>query len=98
MNKVATCVILVHRPTGLTIRFDEERSQGANRYVARKRLAERWESIRRATALRERQAIERSKRQGRGRNRAAKENILKEKRRRAEIKRSRRLSRHAIDE
>lgn len=40
VNKVATCVILTHRPTGLSVRCEEERNQGLNRYRARQRLAD----------------------------------------------------------
>ncbi len=40
VNKVSTCVILVHRPTGLAVRCETERTQGLNRYRARQRLAD----------------------------------------------------------
>jgi len=40
VNKVSTCVILVHRPTGLAVRCETERTQGMNRYRARQRLAD----------------------------------------------------------
>lgn len=40
VNKVSTCVILTHRPTGLSVRCEEERTQGLNRYRARQRLAD----------------------------------------------------------
>jgi protein subunit release factor B len=40
VNKVSTCVILTHIPTGLAVRCEEERSQGLNRYRARQRLAD----------------------------------------------------------
>lgn len=40
VNKVSTCVVLVHRPTGLAVRCDSERTQGLNRYRARQRLAD----------------------------------------------------------
>lgn len=39
-NKTATCVVLKHRPSGITVRYDRERSQGLNRFFARRRLTE----------------------------------------------------------
>ena len=40
VNKTASCVYLKHVPTGLEIKMQRERSQGLNRYYARKRLCE----------------------------------------------------------
>ncbi|AQT69408.1 Peptide chain release factor 2 [Anaerohalosphaera lusitana] len=40
VNKVATCVILKHKPTGHIVKMGKERSQLLNRYYARKRLCE----------------------------------------------------------
>ena len=40
VNKSATCVYLLHRPTGLEVKMQSSRSQGLNRYQARKRLCE----------------------------------------------------------
>ena len=44
VNKSATCVYLKHRPTGLEVKMGKERSQGLNRYYARKRLCELLEN------------------------------------------------------
>ena len=46
VNKVSTCVVLVHRPTGTSVKCQQERSQGLNRYLARKLLADRIEAAR----------------------------------------------------
>ncbi len=40
VNKNATCVVLVHPPTGLKVKVQQGRSQMLNRYYARKRLCE----------------------------------------------------------
>ena len=40
VNKTASCVYLKHIPTGIEIKMQRERSQGLNRYYARKRLCE----------------------------------------------------------
>src|SRR6185295_1719889 len=44
VNKVATCVVLVHRPSGTAVKCQEARTQGMNRYWARQRLAEKLET------------------------------------------------------
>jgi protein subunit release factor B len=43
VNKTASCVYLTHKPTGLKVKMQKERSQGLNRYYARKRLCEMLE-------------------------------------------------------
>lgn len=90
VNKVATCVILTHQPSGLTVRCQEERSQGLNRFLARRRLADKMEERLLGEASRRRQAIEKIRRQKRKRSRRAKEKMLAEKHHRAEIKARRR--------
>ncbi len=40
VNKTATCVQLTHGPTGIEVKMQKARSQGLNRYYARKRLCE----------------------------------------------------------
>ena len=86
VNKVATCVVLVHRPSGLSVRCQEERFQGLNRFLARRRLADLMEERLLGIASRRRQAIEKLRRQKRKRSKRAKEKLLKLKRHRAAIK------------
>jgi peptide chain release factor len=40
LNRVATCVVLKHAPSGQHVKMQQARSQGLNRYYARKRLCE----------------------------------------------------------
>lgn len=40
VNRSATCVHLKHRPTGLDVKMQKERSQALNRFFARRRLCE----------------------------------------------------------
>lgn len=45
VNKVATCVVLVHRPTGVSVKCQKDRSQGMNRFFARRLLCEKLEGL-----------------------------------------------------
>lgn len=40
VNRSATCVQLKHEPTGLEVKMQKTRSQGLNRFYARRRLCE----------------------------------------------------------
>jgi peptide chain release factor len=44
VNKSSSCVYLKHVPSGLSVKIQESRSQGLNRYYARKRLCELLEN------------------------------------------------------
>lgn len=41
VNKSATCVHLLHQPTGLEVKCMRERSQSVNRFIARRELLEK---------------------------------------------------------
>src|ERR1041384_8224478 len=47
VNKVSSCVLLHHRPSGIRVRCQKERSQALNRYLARRLLLDKIESLRR---------------------------------------------------
>ena len=79
VNKVSTCVVLVHRPTGTSVKCQQERSQGLNRYLARKLLADRIEAARRGRQSQQQQDSERIRRQKRRRSRRAKNRMLADK-------------------
>ena len=80
VNKVATCVVLRHRPTGLMVKCQRERSQAQNRLIARDMLADKIEAAVRGRASAQRQEIERVRRQKRRRSRRAKQKMLADKR------------------
>lgn len=86
VNKVSTCVVLLHRPSGLSVRCQEERSQALNRFLARRRLADLVEEKLLGAASAKRREIEKIRRQKRRRSRRAKEKMLAEKRRRSDTK------------
>ena len=43
VNKVATCVMLLHQPTGVQVKCQETRQQGLNRFIARRLLLDKIE-------------------------------------------------------
>src|SRR5437660_11140501 len=43
VNKTSTCVMLVHRPTGVAVKCQETRQQGLNRFIARRLLLDKIE-------------------------------------------------------
>ncbi|MEE9238291.1 MAG: peptide chain release factor-like protein, partial [Thermodesulfobacteriota bacterium] len=43
VNKVATCVQLKHIPTGIIVKIQKDRSQGINRFLARRSLVSKIE-------------------------------------------------------
>ena len=86
VNKVSTCVILVHALSGLTVRCQEERTQGMNRYRARVRLLEKLEEKIKGAQSAKQQAIEKIRRQKRKRSKRAKEKLLADKHHRSSVK------------
>jgi protein subunit release factor B len=79
VNKTSSCVYLVHLPTGLSVKCQQERSQALNRFLARRLLLDRIERLRTGIISAERARVEKIRRQKRRRSRRAKEKILGEK-------------------
>ncbi len=86
VNKVATCVVLVHRPSGTMVKCQEERSQALNRYRARVLLTDRIERAILGKQSAEAERIAKVKRQKRRRSRRSKDKMLADKRVRGETK------------
>lgn len=92
VNKVATCVMLRHRPTGIQVKSQATRQQGLNRLHARKLLLDKIEAQLRSRAEAERARVEKARRQKRGRSRAAKQRMLADKSHHAAKKKFRRAA------
>ena len=89
VNKTSTCVYLKHVPTQIEVKCQKERSQGLNRYHARKILTDKIEEMIRGKESEEQQRIAKIRRQKRKRSKRAKEKMLEEKRKQSQKKASR---------
>lgn len=76
VNKTSSCVQLVHLPTGLSVKCQQERSQALNRFLARRLLLDRIERLQTGIVRAEKERVERIRRQKRRRSRRAQEKVL----------------------
>jgi protein subunit release factor B len=86
VNKTSTCVMLVHRPTGIQVKCQETRQQGLNRFIARRLLLDKIEERQKGFVAAKRAEIERIRRQKRKRSKRAKEKMLANKAHQADKK------------
>ena len=89
VNKTSSCVVLHHRPTGIRVKCQQERSQALNRFLARRILLDKFETKLKGAESAEQQKLARIRRQKRRRSRRAKLKLLADKRHQAEKKSSR---------
>ena len=90
VNKTSTCVMLLHRPTGLKVKCQATRQQGLNRFIARRLLLDKIEALKRGYVDAERARVEKIRRQKSRRSRRAKNKMLADKSHHADKKASRR--------
>ena len=90
VNKTATCVMLLHGPTRLQVKCQTTRSQGLNRYLARRLLLDKIEALKKGYVDAERSRVEKIRRQKRKRSRRAKQRMLDNKHHHSTKKESRR--------
>jgi len=90
VNKTSTCVMLLHRPTGLQVKCQATRQQGLNRFIARRLLLDKIEELQTGQAAAEVSRVEKIRRQKLKRSRRAKARMLADKSHHADKKASRR--------
>lgn len=90
INKTASCVYLKHRPTGIEVKCQRERSRALNRYIARSEMCEKLESKNFFEKSEKQMAMEKIRRQKRRRTRRQQEKTLAGKKLRSALKISRR--------
>jgi len=92
VNKTSTCVMLLHRPTGVQVKCQATRQQGLNRFIARRLLLDKIEAAKLGFVATERARVEKIRRQKRKRSRRAKNRMLANKSLHAAKKESRRVA------
>jgi protein subunit release factor B len=86
VNKTSSCVQLLHKPSGIEVKCQRERSQAMNRFFARRELCDRLEERVKGAASARQQEIERIRRRKRQKSRRQKLRMVADKRHRGGIK------------
>lgn len=89
INKTSSTVTLRHRPTGIEVRCQRERSQAANRELAWDELCTKLEDQRRTRSLAAQDEKQRALRRNRQKSRGQKARMVAAKKHRASIKANR---------
>lgn len=89
INKTASCVYLKHLPSGIEVKCQENRSRDINRLLARRNLCSKIEELLFKKKSEKQQLFEKVRRQKRRRSRKQKEKMLEGKRKRSDLKTSR---------
>jgi len=90
VNKSATCVMLLHRPTGLQVKCQTTRQQGLNRFMARRLLLDKIEARQKGFVAAQLASAEKIRRQKLRRSRRSKQRMLADKSHQADKKAARR--------
>ena len=85
-NKTASCVYLLHLPTRMEVKCQQDRSQLKNRFFARRELCNRISELRGEEKSKKQQQIEKIRRQKRRRSRRSKQRMLEGKHRQGQKK------------
>ena len=80
INKTFSCVYLKHIPSGIEVKCQKERSQTLNRFMARRQICDRIESITLQKESKELAEQAKIRKQKKRRSRRTKEKILEDKR------------------
>jgi protein subunit release factor B len=91
VNKVSSCVMLTHRPTGTTVKCQVSRHQGMNRSIARRILLAKLEKARAEQQQAELVAELKEKQQNQKPSRAARSRNIEHKRHQATRRAQRRV-------
>lgn len=86
INKTSSSVLLVHPPSGIEVRCQSERSQGMNRFLARRMLCEKLEEQTLGIMSAAKRAQHKARKQKARRSKRAKAKLVEGKRLRAKVK------------